>query len=74
MHTLERALTDPHIFSGIGNAYLQQVVQHRESSPMTLTSSLSDTEIARLHKGDTPDARALDYRAARSTGDGFPVG
>ena len=48
-HTLKRALTDPHIFSGIGNAYSDEILHDARLSPMKLTSTLTETEIARLH-------------------------
>jgi formamidopyrimidine-DNA glycosylase len=48
-HTLKRALTDPHIFSGIGNAYSDEILHAARLSPMKLTRSLDDVEIARLH-------------------------
>jgi formamidopyrimidine-DNA glycosylase len=48
-HTLKRAMTDPHIFSGIGNAYSDEILHAARLSPMQLTSGLSDSEIARLH-------------------------
>ena len=48
-HTLKRALTDPHIFSGIGNAYSDEILHAARLSPMKLTSSLSDEEMSRLH-------------------------
>jgi formamidopyrimidine-DNA glycosylase len=48
-HTLKRALTDPHIFSGIGNAYSDEILHSAKMSPMTLTSSLSDVEFVRLY-------------------------
>ena len=48
-HTLKRALTDPHIFSGIGNAYSDEILHDARLSPMKLTGSLGDAEIARLH-------------------------
>jgi formamidopyrimidine-DNA glycosylase len=48
-HTVKRALTDPHIFSGIGNAYSDEILHAAGMSPMKLTASLSDDEIARLH-------------------------
>jgi formamidopyrimidine-DNA glycosylase len=54
-HTLKRALTDPHIFSGIGNAYSDEILHDARLSPMKLTSSLDADEIARL------------YHATRST-------
>jgi formamidopyrimidine-DNA glycosylase len=47
-HTLKRALTDPHIFSGIGNAYSDEILHAARLSPMKLTGSLSQEEIARL--------------------------
>jgi formamidopyrimidine-DNA glycosylase len=48
-HTLKRALTDPHLFSGIGNAYSDEILHAAQLSPVTLTSRLSDDEITRLH-------------------------
>lgn len=48
-HTLKRALTDPHLFSGIGNAYSDEVLHASRLSPVALTSRLSDEEVARLH-------------------------
>jgi len=49
-HTVKRALTDPHLFSGIGNAYSDEILHSAKLSPMKLTKSMSDEEIARLHK------------------------
>jgi formamidopyrimidine-DNA glycosylase len=49
-HTVKRALTDPHIFSGIGNAYSDEILHAAGMSPLKLTASLSDEEIARLHR------------------------
>jgi formamidopyrimidine-DNA glycosylase len=48
-HTLKRALTDPHLFSGIGNAYSDEILHRARLSPVMLTSRLSDEEAARLH-------------------------
>ncbi len=48
-HTLKRALTDPHLFSGIGNAYSDEILHHACMSPVKLTSRLTDEEIGRLH-------------------------
>jgi formamidopyrimidine-DNA glycosylase len=48
-HTLKRALTDPHIFSGIGNAYSDEILHAARLSPMKLTNSLDEAELARLH-------------------------
>ena len=47
-HTLKRALTDPRLFSGIGNAYSDEILHRARLSPFTLTSSLGDDEVARL--------------------------
>jgi formamidopyrimidine-DNA glycosylase len=48
-HTVKRALTDPHIFSGIGNAYSDEILHAAQLSPMQLTKNLGFDEIARLH-------------------------
>ena len=47
-HTLKRSLTDPRLFSGIGNAYSDEILHRARLSPLKLTSRLSDDEIARL--------------------------
>ena len=49
-HTLKRALTDPHIFSGIGNAYSDEILHRAKLSPVVLTSQLADEEVARLYE------------------------
>jgi formamidopyrimidine-DNA glycosylase len=48
-HTLKRALTDPHLFSGIGNAYSDEILHRARLSPIAMTRSLTAEEIARLH-------------------------
>jgi formamidopyrimidine-DNA glycosylase len=48
-HTLKRALTDPRIFSGIGNAYSDEILHAARLSPMKLTDSLTEDELERLH-------------------------
>lgn len=48
-HTLKRALTDPHLFSGIGNAYSDEILHAAQLSPVTLTSRLDDDAVRRLH-------------------------
>ena len=48
-HTLKRALTDPRLFSGIGNAYSDEILHAAQLSPLTLTGRVSDAEAARLH-------------------------
>ena len=47
-HTLKRALTDPHIFSGIGNSYSDEILHAARLSPMKTVAALSDDEVARL--------------------------
>jgi formamidopyrimidine-DNA glycosylase len=47
-HTLKRSLTDPHNFSGIGNAYSDEILHRARLSPVQMTTNLSDDEIARL--------------------------
>ena len=49
-HTLKRALTDPRLFSGIGNAYSDEILHHARLSPVALTSRLSGDEIGLLHQ------------------------
>jgi formamidopyrimidine-DNA glycosylase len=49
-HTLKRALTDPRLFSGIGNAYSDEILHAARLSPLRLTRSLTDEEARRLHK------------------------
>ncbi len=49
-HTLKRSLTDPHIFSGIGNAYSDEILHRARLSPIAMSQKLSDEEIARLYE------------------------
>ena len=49
-HTLKRALTDPRLLSGIGNAYSDEILHRARMSPVKLTGRLSAEEIARLHR------------------------
>jgi formamidopyrimidine-DNA glycosylase len=49
-HTLKRALTDPRLFSGIGNAYSDEILHAAKLSPLKLTRSLTEEEARRLHK------------------------
>src|ERR1700722_9492601 len=48
-HTLKRSLTDPHIFSGIGNAYSDEILHRAQLSPIAMTQKLSAEEIERLY-------------------------
>jgi formamidopyrimidine-DNA glycosylase len=49
-HTLKRSLTDPKLFSGIGNAYSDEILHMARLSPILLTAKITDEEIARLHE------------------------
>ncbi len=49
-HTLKRSLTDPHLFSGIGNAYSDEILHKAKLSPVMLTSRISDEDVSRLHR------------------------
>lgn len=49
-HTVKRTLTDPHVFAGIGNAYSDEILHAAKLSPIKLTKSLTDDEIARLYE------------------------
>ncbi|HKA41450.1 MAG TPA: DNA-formamidopyrimidine glycosylase family protein [Burkholderiales bacterium] len=49
-HTLKRALTDPHLFSGIGNAYSDEILHRAKLSPFAQTVSLSEEEVRRLYE------------------------
>jgi formamidopyrimidine-DNA glycosylase len=49
-HTLKRSLTDPHIFSGIGNAYSDEILHSARLSPIAMTQKLNDEEVARLYE------------------------
>jgi formamidopyrimidine-DNA glycosylase len=72
-HTLKRALTDPRLFSGIGNAYSDEILHRARLSLLCLTQRLSDAEIARLHAA-TRDT-LLDWlaRLRAEVGEGFPT-
>src|SRR2546426_4304873 len=49
-HTLKRALADPHLFSGIGNAYSDEILHRARLSPFKQTSPMTDEEIRRLYE------------------------
>ena len=72
-HTLKRALTDPHLFSGIGNAYSDEILHAARLSPLKLTRSLSDEEFAAPVRGDARDAaRCGSSGCAHEAGGRFP--
>jgi formamidopyrimidine-DNA glycosylase len=71
-HTLKRALTDPRLFSGIGNAYSDEILHRAKLSPLKLTKKLSDEEIGRLFNSTKVTLEEWTARLRRETGDGFP--
>jgi formamidopyrimidine-DNA glycosylase len=71
-HTLKRALTDPQIFSGIGNAYSDEILHAARLSPMKQTRSLSDEEISRLFDATLRTLEGWIQRTRAEVGDGFP--
>jgi formamidopyrimidine-DNA glycosylase len=71
-HTLKRALTDPRIFSGIGNAYSDEILHSARLSPMKLTSTLTDAEIETLYHATIDTLRSWIARLREETGDRFP--
>jgi formamidopyrimidine-DNA glycosylase len=71
-HTLKRALTDPHLFSGIGNAYSDEILLAARLSPLQLTSRLEADEVERLFRATREVLQAWKARLIAETGDGFP--
>jgi formamidopyrimidine-DNA glycosylase len=71
-HTLKRALTDPHLFSGIGNAYSDEILHAARLSPMKLTRSLTDAEFLRLYHATRDTLRRWLERLRAEVGGGFP--
>jgi formamidopyrimidine-DNA glycosylase len=71
-HTVKRALTDPHILSGIGNAYSDEILHAAKMSPMKQTAQLSDEEMQRLHAASLSTLAMWRARLIDETGDAFP--
>jgi formamidopyrimidine-DNA glycosylase len=71
-HTLKRALTDPHIFSGIGNAYSDEILHAARLSPLTLTSALADEAIEALFDATRGVLHDWTARLQAENGEAFP--
>src|SRR5712692_6391337 len=71
-HTLKRALTDPHLFSGIGNAYSDEIFHRAKLSPIQMTTSLSAEEIARLFEATRSTLLDWTQRLRDEAAGGFP--
>jgi formamidopyrimidine-DNA glycosylase len=70
-HTLKRALTDPRLFSGIGNAYSDEILHRARLSPIAMTSSLSASETERLYEAARATLVEWTDRLRKDAGD-FP--
>lgn len=71
-HTLKRALADPHLFSGIGNAYSDEILHRAQLSPAALTGRLKQEEIERLYEATLQTLREWTENLRRETGNDFP--
>ncbi|HXM11774.1 MAG TPA: DNA-formamidopyrimidine glycosylase family protein [Terriglobales bacterium] len=71
-HTLKRALTDPRLFSGIGNAYSDEILFEAQLSPLALTQKLKPEQIERLFAAVRNSLTRWTERLREEAGDGFP--
>jgi formamidopyrimidine-DNA glycosylase len=71
-HTLKRALTDPHMFSGIGNAYSDEILHAARLSPVKLTQRMKDDEIQRLYEAVRHSLQEWTQRLREQTSNKFP--
>jgi len=73
-HTLKRALTDPRLFRGIGNAYSDEILHRARLSPLALTAKLSAEEVTRVYEATQTVLQEWTARLRDQTGDEFPEG
>lgn len=71
-HTLKRSLTDPHIFSGIGNAYSDEILHRAQLSPIAMTQKLGEPELARLYDATRTTLIEWTDRLRAESAGGFP--
>ncbi len=71
-HTLKRALTDPRLFSGIGNAYSDEILHAAKLSPVMLTSRIDEAAVARLYRAIREQLQGWTERLRRAAGGEFP--
>ena len=71
-HTLKRALTDPRVLSGIGNAYSDEILHAARLSPFRRTAALSSDEVARLYEAARATLAQWTARLREESGDAFP--
>ena len=73
-HTLKRSLTDPRLFSGIGNAYSDEILHRARLSPLAMTNKITDADIERLSNATRDTLNEWTTRLRAETGDEFPEG
>jgi formamidopyrimidine-DNA glycosylase len=73
-HTLKRVLTDPRVFSGIGNAYSDEILHRARLSPVKLSQALADDEVRRLYEATRAVLREWIARLREEAGEEFPEG
>ena len=71
--TLKRALTDPRMFSGIGNAYSDEILWAARMSPVKRTSQLNDDDVERLHRAVVESLQEWTQRLRDEVGEGWPT-
>jgi formamidopyrimidine-DNA glycosylase len=71
-HTVKRSLTDPHLFSGIGNAYSDEILHHARLSPIRLTQQMTAAEIETLYCAIRESLSDWVERLRKERGSGFP--
>ena len=71
-HTTKRALTDPTLFDGIGNAYSDEILHAAKLSPFRMTSSITDDEVRTLHRASIATLTRYTQTLRDEVGDGFP--
>ncbi len=71
-HTIKRALTDPTLFDGIGNAYSDEILHAAKLSPFRMTSSITFAEVRALHAASIATLNLWTQRMRDLVGDGFP--
>ncbi len=72
-HTLKRTMTDPHVFSGIGNAYSDEILHHAKLSPVKWTQRLSDDEVKRLYDSTQRILKLWTDRLVAEAREAFPT-
>jgi formamidopyrimidine-DNA glycosylase len=72
-HTLKRSLTDPRLFSGIGNAYSDEILHRARLSPVLLTARITDAQAARLHQAVIEVLTEWTEILRKESAGGFPA-